>query len=136
MTLDKFAHTKAQIATSTSTPSSKLPLSYFLCGSTTGNLGDTNVNEMRRLLKQRYATPRNDERFDGALNTAHLIDYVLLPELAIVLVMHACGGDITEEHAVEFLERPVISEAERRRVLAEARGDSIVHLSFLTIVSD
>jgi hypothetical protein len=94
--------------------------------STTGNLGDTNVNEMRRLLKQRYATPRNDERFDGALNTAHLIDYVLLPELAIVLVMHACGGDITEEETVEFLERPVISEAERRRVLAEARGGSRV----------
>jgi hypothetical protein len=90
--------------------------------STTGNLGETNVNEMRRLLKQRYATTRNDERFDGPLNTALLIDHVLLPELAIVLVMHACGGDISEEQAVEFLERPVISEAERRRVLAEARG--------------
>jgi hypothetical protein len=94
--------------------------------STTGNLGETNVNELRRLLKQRYATARNDERFNGSQNTSLLIDHVLLPEMAIVLVMHACGGDITEEQAVEFLERPVISEAERRRVLAEARGGSRV----------
>jgi hypothetical protein len=94
--------------------------------STTGNLGETNVNELRRLLKQRYATPRNDERFDGPLNTPLLIDHVLLPELAIVLVMHACGGDIIEEEAVEFLERPVVGEQERRRVLAEARGGSLV----------
>jgi hypothetical protein len=90
----------------------------------TGNLGVTNVNEMRRLLKERYATPENDERFEGALNTLRLIDYVLLPELAVVLVMHACGGDIAEEKAVELLERPIVSEAERRRVLAEARGPS------------
>lgn len=59
----------------------------------TGNVGDTNVNETRRLLKQRYATPRNDE-FSGSLNTAHFIDYVVLPELAIVLGLFgfSCGS--------------------------------------------
>jgi hypothetical protein len=89
-----------------------------------GNLGETNISEMRRLLKERYATPENDQRFDGALNTLRLIDFVLLPELAIVLVMHACGDKITEEQAVELLEQPIVSEAERMRLVAEARGAS------------
>jgi hypothetical protein len=55
----------------------------------TGNLGEANVNEMRRLLKERYATDENDRRFDGSLNTLHLIDHVLLPELAKLI---ACRG--------------------------------------------
>jgi hypothetical protein len=94
--------------------------------SATGNLGEANVNEMRRLLKLRYTTVENDHRFGGSLNTSLVIDHVLVPELAIVLVMHACGGEISEEQAVELLEQPVVGEAERRRLLAEARGGSRV----------
>jgi hypothetical protein len=89
-----------------------------------GNLGETNISEMRRLLKERYATPENDQRFDGALNTLRLIHVVLLPELAIVLVMHACGDKIAEEQAMELLEQPIVSGAERVRLVAEARGAS------------
>lgn len=62
---------------------------------------------MSELLKERYVTDENDYRFGGSLNTLLWIDHVLVPELAIVLVMHACGGEISEERAVELLERPI-----------------------------
>lgn len=85
-------------------------------------LGRCERERLRRLLKERYAADENDCRFGGSRNTLLLIDHVLAPKLATLLVMHACAGD--EEKAVEFLERPIVGEAERRRLVAEARGGS------------
>jgi hypothetical protein len=88
----------------------------------TGYFSTANVNTLLDALQKRYVTEANIERFSGNLNVMRVIGDVLLSELVVELMRLACGETITREKALYYVEHPIITDADRAKAIAEARG--------------